>query len=174
MLKETKDIKYTGTVNPVFQKSAFSALEPRISYRQGRSSQGRSSVDAAGNTKTTATSLGIFPGARTVQDSVSRGDSDFYSFTIDAVSNVKISFLNRSKSPIYKAVLNEDGSFYFSLRKPQAGNVLPRAETFSAYRRLRPGTYYIKLQSSSTDVSSYKLSVSITNTPPEVDCGCGG
>jgi hypothetical protein len=176
-----KDIKNTGTLqlapekttsqglNQVSRLASADALGQRISHFQRRSS-----VDAAGNTRATATSLGTFPGGRTLRDSVSRSDSDFYSFTIDAVSNVKISFLNRSKDPIYKAVLNENGSFYFSQRKPQAGNIEPREEAFSSYRRLRPGTHYIKLQSRSAATSSYKLSVTITNTPPEADCGCGG
>ncbi|HEY9629963.1 MAG TPA: hypothetical protein V6C84_21945 [Coleofasciculaceae cyanobacterium] len=176
-----QDIKDTGTLKLAPQKTA--------SYGQNQSAvrlastdaltqpifrvQRRASADGAGNTKTTATSLGTFPGKRTVRDSVSRGDSDFYSFTLDVVSNVKVSFLNRSQNPIYKAVLKEDGSFYLSRRKAQAGIVEPRDETLSPYRRLRPGTYYIKLQGRTAASSNYTLSVNITNSPAEVDCGCG-
>lgn len=155
------------------QSSARLALTDAFGHSYSYRSQGRASLDTAGNTKATATALGTFPGTRTVRDSVSRSDSDFYSFTIDAVSNVKLAFLNRSSNPIYKAVLNENGSFYISQRKPQAGNIAPREETLSAYRRLRPGTYYVKLQSRAAAASSYRLSMSITTVPPEADCGCG-
>ena len=170
--------KFASPMRNQLQNQFSARLAPTDAFGHQASShdrrQGRSSLDAAGDTKATATALGIFPSTRTVRESVSRSDSDFYSFTIDAVSNVKVSFLNRSPEPIYKAVLNENGSFYVSQRKPQSGNIAPREETLSTYRRLRPGTYYIKLQSRTAVASSYKLSVAITTTPPEVDCGCGG
>ncbi|NJR64654.1 MAG: hypothetical protein HC772_03915 [Leptolyngbyaceae cyanobacterium CRU_2_3] len=137
-------------------------------------SQRRASADLAGNTKKTALILPT-TSAQTFRDGVSRNDSDFYSFTIDTSSNVQVSFLNQSKvNSIVKTVLNGNGSVFVSASQKQIENVQPRQDAIALYRRLTPGTYYVRLKSRSASESKYKLSVSITPAPPVVDCGCGG
>ena len=131
------------------------------------------SIDQAGNTQTTATSLGIFPGVRSLRDSVSRQDADFYSFTFDAASNVRIQLFNSSrKDSLSRTVLLASGTVYTSKRQQQTGSLKPREAIDDTYRAILPGTYLLKIQSRSPGETQYKLSISVSTVPPE-DCGCG-
>jgi Bacterial pre-peptidase C-terminal domain len=147
--------------------NAFSTQQ-RASRRGATS---RAIADLAGNTKATATVL-TTPGSQTFREFVSRRDSDFYRFTLDTASTVKISFLNQSKDSIFRAVFNGDGSVLTSKRQKQAGNIQSRQESIAVYRAIRPGTYYLQIKGGSASSSKYKLSISTTLA--ETDCGCGG
>jgi hypothetical protein len=133
----------------------------------------RSSVDG-GNTKGKATLLVKTSGSRTVRDAVRRQDVDYFSFKLDTVSNVKLTFLNRSGNSIVRTLIGPDGKVFTSKRTPQQGTLQPGGTLLSVYRRIRPGTYYIKLQGQSSSASQYKLDIAVTVPPPEADCGCGG
>ena len=138
-----------------------------LQLRKVRSSEG-------GNSKGKATALIKTSGSRTVRDSVSRKDVDYFSFTLDSVSNVKLTFLNRSGNDILRTLIVPEGKVFTSKRKPQQGTLQPGEQLLSVYKRIRPGTYYLKLQGQSSGASQYKLSLSVTVPPPETDCGCGG
>ena len=158
-----------GTQSPLTQSFSLggSGSKTKTSLRLSRSS------DRAGNTQTAATSLGVFPGARSLRDSVSRQDADFYSFTFDATSNVRIQLSNSSRQDsLSRAVLLENGKVLTSKRKPQTSSLKPREAIDNTYRSILPGTYLLKIQSRSPGETQYKLSISISTAPPE-DCGCG-
>lgn len=142
------------------------------SERRAIANRFRSSSDGAGSTPSTATSLVVSSGSRTLRDTVSRRDLDFYSFTLNAVSTVKITLTNRSQIAIARTVFAPDGSILISRRARQQGDLAPRTALTSVYRSIRPGTYYLKLQGKSTGSSAYRLSLAVTIDPPE-DCGCG-
>ena len=158
-----------GTQSPLTQSSlGGSGSKTKTSFRLSRA------IDRAGNTQATATSLGVFPGALSLRDSVSRQDADFYSFTFDAASNVRIKLSNTSRQDsLSRAVLLESGKVFTSKRKPQTSNLKPREAIDNTYRSILPGTYLLKIQSRSPGETQYKLSISISTAPPE-DCGCGG
>ena len=131
------------------------------------------SSDQGGNTLATPTSLSAFPGTYSLRDSVSRQDADFYSFTFNEVSNVRIQLSNSSRqNSLSRTVLFVDGKVFTSKRKPQTGSLKPHQAIDDTYRQILPGTYLLKIQSRSPGETQYKLSISISTAPPE-DCGCG-
>jgi hypothetical protein len=164
-----------GALKQSYSQTHFSAnllnsrLHRDLFSTQQQISRSRS-ADLAGNTKATATVL-VTPGSQTFRDVVSRRDSDFYSFTLDTASTVKISLVNQSKDSIFRAVFNGDGSVLTFKRQKQAGDIQSRQSSIAVYRAIRPGTYYLQLKGSASN-SKYKLSIS--TTPADLDCGCGG
>jgi hypothetical protein len=172
MLQNNPNPRFTASrqnqfVNHTAQFSGGVRSNSKASLRLARSS------DRAGNTQAAATSLGTFPGARSLQDSVSAQDADFYSFTFDAVSNVRIQLVNSSRQDSLSRTVLVDGKVFTSKRTKQTGSLKPREAIDNTYRRILPGTYFLKIQSRSPGKTQYKLSISISTAPPE-DCGCGG
>ncbi|MBD3884148.1 hypothetical protein IFO70_20585 [Phormidium tenue FACHB-886] len=131
--------------------------------------------DQAGNSRPAATPLGTFPGSRSLRDSVSSQDVDFYSFTLSTVSNVRIQLSNQSReNALSRTVLFEDGKVLTSKRQRQTGSLKPREAIDNTYRRIRPGTYFVKLLSRSSGETQYRLSITVNDARVEPDCGCDG
>ncbi|WP_416669704.1 hypothetical protein [Egbenema bharatensis] len=129
---------------------------------------------AIGRTLGTARLLGLFPGRRTVRANVGRQNANFFRFTLNELSNLRLTFRNRSQASIVGSLLNEQGQLV-SLGRNRLSERVRSGETLKrAYQGLPSGTYYLRLNSRAQGRNAYQLTLAVANTRPNLPCGCGG
>jgi hypothetical protein len=128
----------------------------------------------SGRTLATAQPLGSFPGKRTVRNAVSRNRANFYRFTLDNLSNVRLSFRNRAVNSMTSAILNEQGQVV-SLGKNRLSQRIKAGDSIErTYRQLPSGTYVLRVVSRSKGENAYRLTLAASNTSRDFPgCGCG-
>jgi hypothetical protein len=138
-----------------------------------RSAQALRSVNNSGRTLGTARLLGLFPGRRTVRANVGRQNSSFFRFALNELSNVRLTFKNRSQSSMVGELLNEQGQLV-SLGRNRLSERVRSGETLRrAYQGLPSGTYYLRIRSRAQGKNAYQLTLAAVNRP-NLPCGCGG
>lgn len=128
----------------------------------------------SGRTLATAQPLGGFPGKRTVRNAVGRNKANFYRFTLDNLSNIRLSFRNRAGNSITSAILNEQGQVV-SLGKNRLSQRIKAGDTVDrTYRQLPTGTYFLRVLSRNAGENAYRLTLAASNTSRDFPgCGCG-
>lgn len=131
-----------------------------------------SSSNRVGRTLATARSLGLFPGRRNVRNQVGRKVTNFYRFTLNELSNVRLSFQNRSQSSIVGRLLNEQGQVVSLGRNRLSERVRAGEMVKRSFEAIPSGTYYLKVSSRGAGKNAYRLTLAASNTVP-FPCGCG-
>jgi hypothetical protein len=140
----------------------------------GSTSAKKARSSSIGRTITTARPFAVFPGKRTVRNNVGRNNPNFYRFTVDNVSNLRLTFKNRAKNSIVSRVLNEQGQV-ISLGKNRLSQRVRSGDTFErTYKRLPSGTYFLQVTSQGKGQNAYRLTLGVSNTTGVFPgCGCG-
>jgi len=90
------------------------------------------------------------------------GDTDYYKFDVAAVGDYKVSVGYGGASSFPAAQLLDSG-----------GGILDTIKSDGVSRRLSPGTYYLKLQKSSTLDGTYSVNVAPDSPPAGLGAGAG-
>lgn len=152
--------------------SALQSLISPSSVRRATVRQGRASSDP-GNTLATATPWGISSGKRTIQDTVRRQDTDIFKLVFDDLTDVKLTFNNRSQANLAGSLLNSQGQPLSLKKNQQFGKVGSQATFQHTFEQLPAGTYFLRVQGRSNGKQVYKLTLALSSSfPPFPPCGC--
>jgi len=139
----------------------------RFSLRQSRASD-------PGDTLSTARSLGTLPGKRRIKETVSRKDKDVYQFSLSDLTDLQITFRNRSKANLFGEILDSEGKV-FTFKGNRLTTKIKSGESLeNFYEELPSGIYFLRIRSRGSGKNTYQLKLSASNVFPSApDCGCG-
>ncbi|PZV08109.1 MAG: hypothetical protein DCF22_20820 [Leptolyngbya sp.] len=113
-------------------------------------------VDLAGNTVATAFNIGKLNGTAQYNDQVGGKDkTDFYSFTLDVASKVDITAIGSALAATTNFQITTANGTPVSLVSTANGANQQELTAFT----LTPGTYFVRLQSTSTSSIDYSISI---------------
>lgn len=138
----------------------------QFSLRQSRASD-------PGDTLSTARSLGIFPGKRRIKETVGKKDRDLYQFSVNDLTDLRITLKNRSNANLFGEILDSEGQVFTFKGDKLSVKVKPGKALGNFYEELPSGVYFLRIRSRGSGKNTYQLKLSASNTFPSLDCGCG-